>query len=419
MERNGWKRKGASTSFGWERQQFHRSSQWRHLIAGASCGNPNNRPGVTVGKESEENRREDVASTGSGTAQPAIADEGVLKRQRVEAVLLLSRAPVASRKLAQLAGLADATEARTLVRQINQYYTESGRAFRAEEVAGGYQLMTRPVVAPWLRRLGHVPKTIQLTQPALETIAIVAYRQPVLKADIEAIRGVSCGEILRQLMERDLVRISGRSEELGRPYLYSTTKHFLQIFGLRGADALPALDVSEIEISDEPDWSDERESADPKPDPQPVVGNPEEESEMSTTLATLIEDELMCPEQNSTDLALQLGTAQPVVAIDDEDEDEDVYADDDEEDDFEDDEDEDWEDDDLEDEDDADWEEVEEDEDWEEEDVEEVDEVEEDDLDDADDDDDEADEVEEEEDDDDWDDEEDEDLDDDDEDEWD
>jgi segregation and condensation protein B len=143
--------------------------------------------------------------------------------RRLEAVLMLAREPLSSRKLSQFAGLADGTQARTLVRRLNSFYDEVSRAFRVEEVAGGFQLLTRPKFAPWLRRLGHVPPEIRLSSPAMETLAVVAYRQPVLRADIEAIRGVNCGEILRQLMERDLVRIGGRSEELGRPYLYTTT----------------------------------------------------------------------------------------------------------------------------------------------------------------------------------------------------
>ena len=97
-----------------------------------------------------------------------------------------------------------------------------------EEIAGGFQLLTRSGFASWLRRLGHVPAEIRLSAPALETLAVIAYRQPVLRADIEAIRGVNCGEMLRQLMERDLVRICGRGDELGRPYQYGTTKRFLQ-----------------------------------------------------------------------------------------------------------------------------------------------------------------------------------------------
>jgi len=110
-------------------------------------------------------------------------------------------------------------------------------------VAGGFQLMTRPKFVPWLRRLGSAPAEVRLSAPAMETLAVVAYRQPVLRADVEAIRGVQSGEVLRQLIERDLVRIVGRSEELGRPFLYGTTKQFLQVFGLRHLEELPRADV--------------------------------------------------------------------------------------------------------------------------------------------------------------------------------
>ena len=161
------------------------------------------------------------------------------KMQVVEAVLFIARDSLSSRKLAQVAGLADATEARTLVRLLNHRYDSEGRVFRIEEVAGGFCLLTRPQFAPWLRRMRHVPGELRLTQSAMESLAIVAYRQPVPRADIEAIRGVSCGEILKQLMQRDLIRICGRSEDLGRPYLYGTTRFFLQMFGLRSADRLP------------------------------------------------------------------------------------------------------------------------------------------------------------------------------------
>ena len=162
--------------------------------------------------------------------------------QRLEAVLLLAREPLNSRKLAQFANLADGTEARTLVRKLNEAFDAAGRAFRVEEVASGYQLFTRPGFATWLRKLGHIPAEMRLSAPALETLAVIAYRQPVPRADIEAIRGVNCGEILRQLMERDLARISGRSDELGRPFLYGTTRRFLQIFGLVDLDELPRAD---------------------------------------------------------------------------------------------------------------------------------------------------------------------------------
>lgn len=153
--------------------------------------------------------------------------------------MFLAREPINTRKLAQFAGLADGTEARTLIRRLNRWYDESGSAFRAEELAGGYQLLSRPKFGPWLRRLYKCPVEVRLSAPAQETLAVVAYRQPVLRAEIEAIRGVDCGEILRQLMDRDLVRTAGRANELGRPYRYATTKRFLQVFGLRTLDDLP------------------------------------------------------------------------------------------------------------------------------------------------------------------------------------
>lgn len=157
----------------------------------------------------------------------------------VEAILLIAREPISARKLALLAELEDATQARSLARQLNEIYDLRGHSFRIEEVAGGMQLLTRPQFANWLRRLEHVRGEEILSSGMLECLSIVAYRQPVMRAEIEAIRGVGCDEVLRQLMQRDLVRIAGRHEELGRPYLYGTTKRFLQLFGLQSLDSLP------------------------------------------------------------------------------------------------------------------------------------------------------------------------------------
>ncbi len=165
------------------------------------------------------------------------------KTARLEAVLFLAREPLSTRKLSLYANLVDGTEARTLVGQLNQLYDQEKKAFRVENVAGGLQLLTRPVFADWLRKMHGVASQIILSTPALETLSVVAYRQPVLRADVEAIRGVGCGELLRQLMERDLVRIGGRSNELGRPYLYSTTKRFLQLFGLNSLEDLPRAEL--------------------------------------------------------------------------------------------------------------------------------------------------------------------------------
>ena len=173
--------------------------------------------------------------------------------RRLESVLFLAKEPLHSRKLSQLAGLQDGTQARTMVKQLNQEYNESGRAFVVTQVAGGFQVRTRPMFSDWLKKLQNSPTAIKLSGPAMETLAVVAYRQPVLKADIEAIRGVSCGELLRQLLDRGLVRISGRSEELGNPFLYATTRRFLELFGLANIETLPRGD--RLKGNGMPDWS--------------------------------------------------------------------------------------------------------------------------------------------------------------------
>jgi segregation and condensation protein B len=174
-----------------------------------------------------------------GSASTNKAAVAVVRRSRVEAVLFLAREPLSLRKLAQLANLADATEARTVLVDLRQRYNQRGCAFQVAQVAGGYQLLSRREFAQWLKPQGTTDREIRLSPPALETLAVVAYRQPVLRAEVEAIRGVACGEILRLLMDRDLLRIVGRSEELGRPLRYGTTKRFLEVFGLCNLDELP------------------------------------------------------------------------------------------------------------------------------------------------------------------------------------
>lgn len=138
-----------------------------------------------------------------------------------------------------MANLADATEARTVLNSLRQRYDERGCAFQVAQVAGGFQLLSRREFAQWLRPQRAGDREIRLSPPALETLAVVAYRQPALRAEVEAIRGVACGEILRLLLDRDLLRIVGRSEELGRPLRYGTTKRFLEVFGLCNLDELP------------------------------------------------------------------------------------------------------------------------------------------------------------------------------------
>jgi segregation and condensation protein B len=182
--------------------------------------------------------------------QGEIGDEGVssdpLAREPalalLEAVLLIADEPLPIRKLVQVTGMADANATRRLMKKLQQLYDQAGSAFELEELAGGFQLMTRPEYHRWLTSLRQSQVELKLTAAARETLAIVAYRQPIMRADIEAIRGVHCGETLRLLMEKGVVKIVGRDDSLGRPVLYGTTKKFLQVFGMKSLKDLPHVD---------------------------------------------------------------------------------------------------------------------------------------------------------------------------------
>ena len=160
---------------------------------------------------------------------------------RVEAALFLASEPLTARKLATAAALADSAEARRLIKKLREFFDADATAFQVEEIAGGYQLHTRPVYRPWLARVQRTGGEVKLSAAAQETLAVVAYRQPVPRADVEAVRGVGCGELLTQLMEKGLIKIVGRQETLGRPVLYGTTKKFLQVFGLSSLKDLPGF----------------------------------------------------------------------------------------------------------------------------------------------------------------------------------
>lgn len=167
---------------------------------------------------------------------------------RVEAALWLAGEPLTLRRLARVAGLEGVGEARRLLGELSRRLTARRSALAVIEVAGGVRLMTRPAYAPWLERFAGSAgektsiKGVRLSQAAAETLTIVAYRQPTVRAEVEAIRGVGCGDVLRQLLDNDLLRIVGRSEELGKPLLYGTTGRFLELYGLGSLDDLPGRD---------------------------------------------------------------------------------------------------------------------------------------------------------------------------------
>lgn len=204
------------------------------------------------------------------TSNQSAGDEPDLAaaRRRLEAVLLMARAPITSRKLGKLAGLEDGTQSRTMIRDLNRHYDQIGRAFQIKRIAGGYQMLTRPQFANWIERLEANPRRQKLSKSAMETLTVVAYRQPIIKADIEAVRGVSCGEMLRQLLESNFVRIVGRSESLGRPYLYGTTRQFLANFGFASIRELPGAD--HLAGQGLPDWATPEQNLHSEQEPQPV-----------------------------------------------------------------------------------------------------------------------------------------------------
>jgi segregation and condensation protein B len=161
------------------------------------------------------------------------------RQARVEAALLVADGALSARRISQCAALLDAGEAKQVVDELNAAYDNSVSAFRIERVGAGYQMLTRPVFARWLDRVHHRQERLKLSNSALETLAVVAYRQPITRADIEAVRGVAASEMLKQLMERGLVKIVGEDDSLGRPYLYGTTRQFLEAYGLRSLEDMP------------------------------------------------------------------------------------------------------------------------------------------------------------------------------------
>ncbi|HSJ99096.1 MAG TPA: SMC-Scp complex subunit ScpB [Myxococcota bacterium] len=163
------------------------------------------------------------------------------KRQVLEALLLAAPEPVSAQKLAGVLGEETTpTEVRQLLAALEAEYAAAARGFRIEEVAGGYQLRTLPELAPWLQRLRPQPP-LRLSRAALETLAIIAYKQPITRAELEHVRGVDVGAVVASLLERRLVRVAGHREVPGRPMLYATTRRFLEVFGLASLSDLPTL----------------------------------------------------------------------------------------------------------------------------------------------------------------------------------
>ncbi|HIF01058.1 MAG TPA: SMC-Scp complex subunit ScpB [Planctomycetes bacterium] len=177
---------------------------------------------------------------------------------RLEAVLLISNSAVTARKLVQQAGLIDTQEVNQLIDLLNQNYDRTDSAFRVEQTATGFLLMTRPALVSWLDRLHQRQSQMKLSQPMMETLTIVAYQQPVTRANVESIRGVQSAEMIRQLIDRGLLQVGGEEDSLGRPFLYITSRQFLDMFGLGRVEDLP--DYETIARRPEMDVEAEREA---------------------------------------------------------------------------------------------------------------------------------------------------------------
>ena len=162
----------------------------------------------------------------------------------IEAIVLVATEPVPTDQLAKLLEQS-LTVIDQLCHQLADAYDQAGHGFQLAKVAGGWRYQTHPDLSPYVERFLLDGQRSRMSGAALETLAIIAYKQPILRADVEAIRGVACGETIRSLMEKHLVKIAGRAEEPGRPILYGTTKRFLELFGL---NSLKDLEAKIIEL---------------------------------------------------------------------------------------------------------------------------------------------------------------------------
>lgn len=192
--------------------------------------------------------RMDEQTDGEGGAAPetdgASGDLSPIEPRRVvEAILFATDSPLPAAKIASILDVGDARDVRKHIAGLNEEYEARGMSFRIEEIAGGYQMLTMPIYNTWLSRLLRVRQETKLSPAAMETLAVVAYKQPVTRSEIESIRGVAAGEMLNRLREVNLVKIVGRAEDLGRPLLYGTTKRFLEVFGLGSLEDLPQVEA--------------------------------------------------------------------------------------------------------------------------------------------------------------------------------
>jgi segregation and condensation protein B len=182
-------------------------------------------------------------------------------KQIVESLLFVAEEPLTVERIRSIIAVVTPDEVRSALSDLSGEYETRDGGFYLREVAGGYQLRTRPEYTQWIKRLLQ-PKQQHLSKAALETLAIIAYKQPIMRSDVEYLRGVDCGGIMRMLLERKFIRILGRKDIPGRPMIYGTTRHFLEVFDLKDLKDLPtpkeidALGKASSELGEQPPEND-------------------------------------------------------------------------------------------------------------------------------------------------------------------
>jgi segregation and condensation protein B len=243
----------------------------------------------------------------------------------IESLLFVAEEPLTVEKLRGIIETTDGREIRAVLQALADEYLQRGGGFWLQEVAGGWQIRTRPEYHEWIKRMLQ-PSPQRLSKAALETLAVIAYKQPIIRADIEHIRGVDCGGVLRQLLERKLVRVLGRREIAGRPLIYATTKLFLEMFDLKDLNDLPtpkeiAEFSSKLNTAPEIEASDTLRMADPlpaatetlehlevSPEPPAPADHPSQSTAESEILATVVSRKTT-DEANPARTATQEGAA--------------------------------------------------------------------------------------------------------------
>jgi segregation and condensation protein B len=229
----------------------------------------------------------------------------------IESLLFVADEPLTVDRIKKILIQVKTGKIRDTMAELTAEYEARGGGFYLDEVAGGYQIRTRPQYTDWIKKLIQ-PKPLRLSKPALETLVIIAYKQPIIRSDIEHLRGVDCGGVIRVLLERKLIRVLGRKEIAGRPLIYATTKRFLEIFDLKNLRDLPTpKEIEELaaatnegdqtviidsdqEFGDSPETSEDSESI--GENAQQIQADPIQSSETGIPRDTLREVKVQPPE---------------------------------------------------------------------------------------------------------------------------